>query len=384
MTAGLSLSGGGGDIRRRNPDTDRSFMFTGGDGRRMRRTRTRAEELLRAVVHEVRVEKLTFVAGSIAYHAFISILPLMLLVLTLVQRTQNTVLQDSIVGLMRAVLTAEASAIIQRGLVEADASVSLLGAAFLVWGAMRIFRGLDTAFSDIYETESENTFADQLGDGLVLLVTVTLAIVAVSLIGSRLAAIETGPVGTALRALATVVGLFVVFYPMYYIFPDTDVSTLEVVPGTAFAAVGVAVAQAAFTVFKSGATGGSLVASILVLLTWLYVIGLLLLSGAAVNAVFSNRSNDVDVDPVFGGVARRPGRDESAVDRSELLGRLESVVETLGETEAGIAVRFDDGSHVELSAPHTASVDRTSGVFGLDRAVSLTLYWWADEPAPDS
>lgn len=107
----------------------------------MRRTRNRAEELLRAVVHEVRVERLTFVAGSIVYHAFISILPLMLLVLTLVQRTQNTALRDSIVGLMQAVLTSEASAVIQRGLVEVDASVSLLGAAFLVWGACGSFGG---------------------------------------------------------------------------------------------------------------------------------------------------------------------------------------------------------------------------------------------------
>ena len=133
--------------------------------------------------------------------------------------------------------------------------------------------------------------------------------------------------------------------------------------------------MAVFTVVKSGATGGNLVASILVLLPWLYVIGLLL-SGAAVNAGFSNRSNDVDVDvdvdPVFGGVAQRPSRDESVVDRSELRGRLNSAVETLAETEAGIAIR------------HTASVDRTSGVFGLNRTVSLTLYWWADEPAPDS
>lgn len=143
--------------------------------------------------------------------------------------------------------------------------------------------------------------------------------------------------------------------------------------------------MAVFTVVKSGATGGNLVASILVLLTWLYVIGLLL-SGAAVNAGFSNRSNDVDVkvNPVFGGVAQRPSRDESVVDRSRLRGRLNSAVETLAETEAGIAIRFDDGSPVELSAPHTASVDRTSGVFGLNRAVSLILYWWADEPAPDS
>lgn len=350
----------------------------------MRRTQDRAEELLRAVVHEVRVEKLTFMAGSIAYHAFISILPLLLLVLTLVDRTQNTALRDSIVGVMQAVLTTEASAVIQRGLVEADASVSLLGAAFLVWGAMRIFRGLDTAFSDIYETESENSFTDQLGDGVVLLLTVTMAIVAASFIGSRFSVMGTGLVGVILRALVTVVGLFVVFYPMYYIFPDTDVSALEIVPGTAFAAVSITIAQAVFTIFKSGGSGGNLVASILVLLTWLYVIGLLLLIGVVINAVLSNRSSDVDVEPVFGGMARRSGPNKSAVDRSELLGRLDSLVETLAETESEITVQFDDGSRIELSVPHTASVDRSSKVFGLDRAVSLTLHWRTDESETDS
>ena len=347
----------------------------------MQTHRRRAEELLRAVVHEVRVEKLTFVAGSIAYHAFISILPLILLVVTLLQQTQNTALQDSIIGLMQAVLTAEASALIQQGLSEADASVSLLGAAFLVWGALRIFRGMDTAFSDIYETEAENTFADQLSDGLVLLATVTLSIVAASVVGSRLPATGAGVGGTAFRTLTTVVGLFVVFYPMYYIFPDTDVSAREVLPGAAFAAVGVATAQVVFTLFKSGATGGNLVASILVLLTWLYIIGLLLLVGAAINAVFSNRSSDVDVDPVFGGVPRWSRADDGAVDRAELVARLESVVAEVAETDAGVVIEFDDGVCVELGTPHTASVGRTSGVFGLDRAVSLTLHWWAKESA---
>ncbi|WP_435074556.1 YihY/virulence factor BrkB family protein [Halorubrum sp. HHNYT27] len=349
----------------------------------MRRYRNRADELLRAVVHEIRVEKLTFVAGSIAYHAFISILPLMLLVLTLVQRTQNAALRDSIVGVMQAALTAEASALIQQGLSEADASVSLLGAAFLIWGAMRIFRGVDTAFSDIYETETENTLTDQLSDGLILLVTVTISIVAASVIGSRFPVVEAGLVGIGLRILATVVGLFVVFYPMYYIFPDTDVSAREIVPGTAFAAVGVAIAQVVFTVFKSGATGGNLVASILVLLTWLYIIGLLLLVGAAINAVFSNRSSDVDVDPVFGGVARWSGHSESTVSRLELIERLDSIVDTVDETNSGIVIQFDDGSRVVLGNPHTASIGRTSGVFGLDRAVSLTLHWWVDESARD-
>jgi hypothetical protein len=54
------------------------------------------------------------------------------------------------------------------------------------------------------------------------------------------------------------------------------------------------------------------------------------------------------------------------------------------DASARIGPERDDGSHGELSAPHTASVDRTFGVFGLNRAVTLTLYWWADEPAPDS
>ena len=71
----------------------------------MRFSRARTETILRAVLHEVRTEKLTFLAGSIAYHAFISILPLLLLVLTLVQQLQNVALEDSVVSVMQAVLT---------------------------------------------------------------------------------------------------------------------------------------------------------------------------------------------------------------------------------------------------------------------------------------
>lgn len=43
----------------------------------MHPTARRGEELLRAIVHEAQVEKLIFMAGSIAYHAFLSILPLL-------------------------------------------------------------------------------------------------------------------------------------------------------------------------------------------------------------------------------------------------------------------------------------------------------------------
>jgi membrane protein len=336
----------------------------------------RTEEVLRAIVHEARVEKLTFMAGSIAYHAFLSILPLVLLVLTVVQRTQNVAIRDSVLAIMQSILTEESSQLIQQGLSDADASVSILGLAFLVWGALRIFRGLDTAFSDIYETSANNSFADQIGDGLLMLVTVAVAIVAVSLVGNFVSISVGGALGTVLRATATSLGLFLVFYPMYYIFPDTDVTPLEVVPGVAFAAVGLTVAQALFIAFKAGSAGTNIVASILILLTWLYIVGLVVLLGAVINAVLSNRSEDVDIAPVI-GEGDAPGAPTAAVGRAHLLAELDDLAETLPEGES-VTVTIGDES-VSVPSPGAVSVDRESSVFGLDDSVALTLRWWPDD-----
>jgi len=344
----------------------------------MRFSRARTEEVLRALVHEIRAERLTFMAGSIAYHAFLSILPLLLLVLTFVRRTENAPLRASIVGIMEAVLTAQASGIIQQGLTEADASVSLLGVGFLLWGSLRIFRGLDTAFSDIYETGESNTFLDQLGDGLVLLVTVAVAILSASALGSALPEAGSGLLWAVASGLVRAVGLFVVFYPMYYIFPDTDVSPLEVVPGVAFAAVGITIAQVLFTAFKSGSTGGNIIASILVLLSWLYVIGLVILLGAAINAVLSNRSEDVDIDPVIGDHRQQNTARETTMSREALLAELDTLADRFQQGQGMISVEIAD-ERTEIDCPETAVVDRSSDVFGLDQSVALTLRWWPDE-----
>ena len=343
----------------------------------MRETAVRAEEIVRAIVHEARVEKLTFMAGSIAYHAFISILPLILLVLTIVQRTQSVAIEDSVVGIMEAVLTEQSSQLIQQGLTNADASVSVLGIGFLVWGALRIFRGLDTAFSDIYETGANNSFADQIGDGLLMLVTAAMAIVGVSVVGNFVSLSAGGTLRPLLRATAISVGLFVVFYPMYYVFPDTDVTFAEVVPGTAFAAVGLTVAQALFTTFKSGSAGTNIVASILILLTWLYVIGLVILLGATINAVLSNRSQDVDIEPVIGGIEEQHATDRVAVSRQPLLSELDTLSETITENDS---VTLTSGeTSVTIPTPGTATVERETSVFGLDDSVGLTLRWWPDD-----
>jgi membrane protein len=336
----------------------------------------RAAELLRAVLHEVRAENLTFMAGSIAYHAFVSLLPLVLLLFFVVSRLENVALRDSVIQVLATVLSPGASDLLREGVADAGTGVSVLGLVFLVWGTLRIFRGLDTAFSDIYESESRNSFLDQVTDGLIVLGTFALAILAASLLVSVLPAGGSGPLWAVLGGAVLATVLAAVFFPMYYVFPDSDVTVTEVLPGTVLAAVGLTVFERLFRLYvelSARSPSQSVVASILVLLTWLYVSGLVILTGAAVNAVLSNRSQDVEVEPVVGDYES----DAETPDRAELLDDIARLDRLLGQAEAVSVVV--DGQEVTLPPPSTVESDTGSGPLGLDDAVGIELRWWTDE-----
>lgn len=337
----------------------------------------RGVSLLRALVHEVRTEKLTFMAGSIAYHAFVSLLPLFLLLLAVAATLGNQTLDDSVRTLAGVVLTegtrdeffAEATAASQ------SAGVSLFGGVVLLWGTLRIFRGLDTAFSDIYESEASNTFGDQLGDGVLVLVTFAAVLVVGSVVDDAVARLVAGNVGWAVSRLFLILGLAFALYPMYYVFPDTDVGFLEVVPGTLTAAVGLTVFESLFgvyTTYSSASPERSVVAGILVLLTWLYFSGLVVLLGAAVNAVLSNRSRDVNVEPVFGGIPPEEKR-HNGVERDELVAAVETLGRHLRDAE-DVAVTVD-GEEIPIPVPDRVVTDTESLRFLPGGAVSVELRW---------
>ncbi|EJN58656.1 YihY/virulence factor BrkB family protein [Halogranum rubrum] len=327
----------------------------------------------RAIVTEIRVEKVTFLAGSIAYHAFISLLPLLLLVLAAISAVGNRSLEDGFIALIEAVLTPGAQQLLLDELQTAGGSTGLtiVGGLVLVWGTLRIFRGLDTAFSDIYETETANTLGDQLSDGVIVLVTFGIAIVAAIVVQSILPVGNDGILVWTLSRLLLVVGLSVTFFPMYYIFPDTDVSVTEVLPGTVFAAVGLVTFETLFNIYSQSGDK-SVVGGILVLLTWLYFSGLVILLGAVVNAVLSNRSADVNIEPVIGGIRPsdkrdRPTRQEvvaSLTELKRLLDRDEEVVISVG------------GKSVTLPSPQRYETDTESSRLGfVDGTVGLELRW---------
>ena len=339
----------------------------------------------RAVVHEIRTERVTFMAGSIAYHAFVSILPLLLLVLAAVSAIGQSEVERGIIDLAGAALTPGAADALVSELRSASTSVSLLGVTILVWGTLRIFRGLDTAFSDIYESAAENTIPDQFVDGIVVFVCVAVAIVLAALLHRTVQ--FGGPVGWLLGRVAMMVGLALVFLPMYYVFPDEpDMQLREVVPGVAFAAVGLTAFETVFRFYvqvSGEASSGEVLAGLLVFMTWLYFTGLVMLVGVAINAVLSNRSADVNIRPVVGGTpkqedaATEPGR-EQRIDENDLR---ERVTRLESDLPAAATVTIEvDGDSVSLPPPDgaEAETDRSRIPFVTD-TVSLELRWTPDD-----
>ena len=277
-------------------------------------------------------KNVTFMAAGIAYNAFISLAPLLLLLLLVVTAFGGG-LEDRIVALAGGSLPgpiADAvTAIFEESSVAAGASV--VGLVTLVWGTLKVFRGLDTAFSEIYETEARNSLVDQLIDGVVVLVAIVVAIVATVGATAVFAALSrTIPFIGFLTPLLLVAGLVVAFLPMYYRFPDADLAWRDVLPGVVFAAVGWAALQALFQVYVafSGEDSGSFFGGVIVVITWLYFSGLVLLLGAVINAVLGGHSSG-KAGGVGRGAAGYETRREETLDRDEFAAYLRDLREEL-------------------------------------------------------
>jgi membrane protein len=342
--------------------------------------RARIVDVLRAILHEFRAEKLTFMAGSIAYHAFVSLLPLLVLLLIVFASIGGESLEQSLISITRAILTPGTNDVLIEELkhVRQSTSLSLLGIAVLLWGPLRIFFGLDTAFSDVYDTERKNTLTDQLSDAIIVLITFGLSIVVATAIETVIPSYGSSAFGWFVQQLLLVFGLGFTFLPMYYVFPDADVGVVEILPGVFVAAIGLTVFSSLFQLYVlfSSQLSGGLVANVILLLTWLYFSGLVILLGVVVNAVLSNRSRDVNIDPVIGGERSGYNDERDPVDRAELVNDIDRLEQLLNDAEEVVVTV--DGEQVSISPPQRVrtEIDENSSWLGLqNRMVGIEMEW---------
>ncbi|WP_226010494.1 YihY/virulence factor BrkB family protein [Halomicrobium salinisoli] len=273
-------------------------------------------------------KNVTFMAAGLAYYAFVSLAPTLLL-FVLVLTTLGAGLKQRIVEAVQNYMPGPISNVVTQ-ILQSEASIAgtgIIGIVVILWGALKIFRGLDTAFSEIYETESDNSFTDTVRDGLVVILAVLLAVVTV--VGATLIFgifSDTVPLLGLLTPLILVAGLALAFYPMFYVFPDVDMELTDPLPGVLFAAVGWAVFQALFQVYLSFSDPGSggFAGGIIVVITYLYFSSLVFLLGAVLNAVLGGHSSGKPGGVGRGSATHRTLRKES-LDRRELAAYLDDL-----------------------------------------------------------
>ena len=260
----------------------------------------RAATVTRGVVNGARSDRITFIAASLAFYALVSLLPLLVLAVAAAAAFGDPGTIESLVDRAAGALGDEAGSLVSDALTGAVAGgVTVLGVVVLLWSALKLFRGLDIAFSEVYGRPGPETLVEQLRNGSAALGAVAVGVAVTVAVGAVVAGLGRRPVfqDDAVVAVAGTVGLVagltVTFLPLYYLLPGKDVELREAVPGALLAALGWTVLQTGFRLYAAqaatyetyGALGG-----MLLLVTFLYVGALILLLGAVLNAVLAGRA----------------------------------------------------------------------------------------------
>jgi membrane protein len=234
---------------------------------------------------------LTFLAAGFAYYAFVSLIPLVLLALVVGSLVGGEQAAQRLITVAGDFLPASGEQLVTEALTTESGRAEATAVALLVatWGALKVFRGLSLAFDNVYDEVAEESLLDQITDGLTVIVAGAGALVLMIGIGAALRLVaDTVPFADVLSLFALLLGLVLVFLPIYYVLPPIPVAVEDVLPGAIFAAVGWTILQLGFQLYASNAgqyEAYGAVGAVLLFVTWLYFAGIIILVGAVLNVV---------------------------------------------------------------------------------------------------
>jgi len=242
--------------------------------------------VFRSVVRQAREKELSFLAASVAFYAFFSVIPVLMLFLAVASAVGGEALEGRILDLIGVYLSPEGEMVVDQALTSPAGRLgaSALSLVALTWSALKVFRAVDIAFDRVYEAEERAGFGRRLVNGAVVLGAVGVGLL--FMLGFRAVA---GRVGVPYVGwLVLVGGLVAVFAPFYYVMPPFRVAVRDIVPGTIVSVVGWLVLQGLFGVYAAAAfryQAYGFLGAVLLFLLWLYFGATALLLGAVVNAV---------------------------------------------------------------------------------------------------
>jgi len=265
-------------------------------------TRSRLSTV-KTVVDTAQDQQITFLAASVAYYAFVSLLPALLLILVVASTFAGEAVAEQLVALTQEFLTPAGEDAIAGAIADAPGrgGATVVGVGVLAWSTLKVFRALDTAFLSIYGQIETSSFVGEIKDALAVLIGIGIGVPVMIAAGTVLAALPLGPASQIVSILALPVVLTVAFLPMYRQFPNPPIPVREALPGALFAGFGWMLLQAGFQVYAANAgqfEAYGVIGGILLLVTWLYFAAIIVILGAVINAVLAGQEGG---GPPFSG-----------------------------------------------------------------------------------
>jgi membrane protein len=249
-------------------------------------------------------DNLTGLAGMVAYNLLLSILPLALVALFIAgQVLQSTGFEETVLADLRGIFPTAADTTLTQALDRVQGFSGPIGFAALVasvWIGSSFWGALDTAFCRIYQVECRGWLRQKRFALLMLAVVLIFfaATIAVPTLQSILVQ-GTGalPFGLAdvrevvygLTLVGGLVVLFGILCLIYWTVPNEPVPWTAVWPGALGATLVIAAVDYAFPIYLTNvnmvANLGTTLVFVLIVLIWFYVLAIIILGGAVVNAL---------------------------------------------------------------------------------------------------
>lgn len=254
--------------------------------------------------------EVTGMSAQLAYFFLLSLFPFLLFLVTLLGYLPLE--SDSVLGFLDTYLPEEVSSMLESNLTNllnnqsgGLLSISIIGA---IWTASKGVNALTLAFNKAYNVEEDRSFivsrAISIGLTIALVLTIAVALL-LPIFGKAIGEFVFSfvnmsdgfvQVWNALRWTLSSVILFIVLYVLYTLAPNKKVKLREAFWGVVFATFSWQIVSLGFSYYVStlgnfSATYGSL-GTVIVLMLWFYLSGIIIMLGGIINAVLIKRHNE--------------------------------------------------------------------------------------------
>ncbi len=249
------------------------------------------------VIRNFFADRCTHLAAMVAYYALLSLLPLLAIALALIGVFGRPDEGSTLIHELSRVFpgtSVDTLVKLVRGLRRNATELGIIGGASLVWTSLGFLSALESALNIVYGVPNRPFVRQKLlvfalvGAGLaLLLITLVAATTAQTFLDQHASGLLQQPVWQITSALVISTAITLGFtFTVYRLLPNTQVTSREVLPGAVLATVLLQLSFAVLPIYLNVAqTLPALKAfgGIVLLLTWLYLMGNIVMLGAELN-----------------------------------------------------------------------------------------------------